>query len=246
MRPGSRTPTRGDGDGSVGGRWLPIRPADPATAAARLARPALLLLAALAAAGCHGEEKTDYESVSEPPTVRLVSPQARTIVRRVGQPSFVVSYERTSVYPKLTAYIDKWVVDIGDRVKKGDLLATLFVPEIVEDHRTKQATVGLDRERIALAKEVVKVAAADVRAAQARVGETRAQLAAYQAEVLRWESANKRLTRESEKSVVSPQIALEATNQLGESIATRDAARATVAKAEADLLAQGGPGAGRG
>ena len=126
------------------------------------------LLAALAAPGCHHEEETHYTSVAEPPTVRLIQPQVRNIVRVVGQPSFIESYERTSIYPKMNAYIEKWNVDIGDKVKKDDVLATLFVPELVEDHGTKKATVVLDRERIALAKEVVEVAKADVKAAEAR------------------------------------------------------------------------------
>ena len=73
----------------------------------------------------------------------------------IGQPSFIESYERTSIYPKLDAYIEKWKVDIGDKVKKGDVLATLFVPEMVEDFGTKNATVELDRERIELAKKLV-------------------------------------------------------------------------------------------
>ena len=72
---------------------------------------------------------------------------------------------QSSVYPKMNAYISKWIVDIGDRVKKGDALANLFVPELVEDHGTKKATVVLDQERIALAKTVVEVATADVDAA---------------------------------------------------------------------------------
>ncbi len=86
----------------------------------------------------------------------MIRPQVRNIVREVGQPSFIEAYERTSIFAKPTAYIEKWIVDIGDKVKKGDVLATLFVPELVEDHETKGATVGLDRERIALAKQVVR------------------------------------------------------------------------------------------
>ena len=69
-------------------------------------------------------------------------------MRIVGQPSFIESYERSSVYPKMSAYIEKWNVDIGDRVKKGQTLATLFVPELVEDFGTKKATVKLDDQRI--------------------------------------------------------------------------------------------------
>ena len=59
-------------------------------------------------------------------------------------------------------------MDIGDKVKKDDVLATLFAPELVEELGTKKATVVLDRERIALAKEQVEVAKADVKAAEAR------------------------------------------------------------------------------
>ena len=60
--------------------------------------------------------------------MRLIQPRTRNIVRTVGQPSFIESYERTSIYPKPTAYIQKWIVDIGDKVAKNDVLATLFAP----------------------------------------------------------------------------------------------------------------------
>ena len=170
--------------------------------------------------------------------MRLVKPQVRNIVRVVGQPGFTQSYERSSVYPKMNAYILKWIVDIGDKVKKGDVLATLFVPELVEDHGTKKATVVLDRERIALAKEVVEVAAADVEAAEARLEEARAELAGDQAEVERWDSEVKRLDNEVDRGVVNPQDLLQTTNRWKACVAARDAAAATVLKADAELLSR--------
>ena len=100
------------------------------------------LLVGLAAPGCDHEAETHYSSVAEPPTVRLVQPQVRDLVRGVGQPSFIEGYERSSVFPKPNAFIKKWNVDIGDKVKKGELLATLFVPQLVEAHGTKQAHGG--------------------------------------------------------------------------------------------------------
>src|SRR5579884_571526 len=129
------------------------------------------LLAALAASGCHHGEENHYKSVAEPPTVQLLSPPTREIVRVVAQPSFIEAYERTSIYPKLAGYIREWKVDIGDKVKKDQVLATLFIPELVEEYGTKGATVVLDRERVALAEEVVRVATADVQAAVARLEE---------------------------------------------------------------------------
>ena len=198
----------------------------------------LCLVAALFGAGCGEEDKSHYTSVSKPPTVQLIQPEVRKIVRAVGQPSFIEAFERTSIYPKLTAYIDKWIVDIGDTVKKGDVLATLFVPELVEDFGTKNATVKLDKERVELANKMVEVADADVKAAKARLVEAQAILAKYQAEVDRWDTEVKRLTNEVERGVVDPQILNESTNQWRSSVASRDAARATITKAEAELLSQ--------
>jgi len=198
----------------------------------------ICLLAALAAAGCGHEEKPSYSSVSKPQAVSLIKPQVRTITRVVGQPSFVESYEHTAIYPKLVGYIEKWNVDIGDRVKKGDVLATLFVPELVEDFGTKKATVKLDEERVALALEVVEVAKADVQAAEARLAEAQAILDKFQAEVDRWDTEVGRLTQEVKRGVVDPQILLESTNQWKSATAARDAAKATILKAEAELLSK--------
>jgi multidrug efflux pump subunit AcrA (membrane-fusion protein) len=198
----------------------------------------LCLLAAVAAPGCHGEHKAEVKSVSKPPTVQVIRPQTRTIVRVVGQPSFIESYERTSIYPKLVGYIEKWNVDIGDKVKKGDVLATLFVPELVEDFGTKKATVKLDEERVELALKLVEVADADVKAAKASLAEAKAILAKFQSEVDRWNTEVKRLDNEVRRGIVDPQILLESTNQWRSSIAARDAAKATIEKAQADVLSR--------
>ncbi len=202
-------------------------------------RPVACLALFLAAVpGCGSHEKADGKSVAEPPTVRIVQPEVRKIVREVGQPSFIESFERTSIYPKLTAYIDHWIADIGDKVKKGDVLATLFVPELVEDFGTKNATVQLDVERVDLATKMVQVASADVQAAEARLVEAKAILAKYEAEVDRWDTEVKRLTHEVRQGVVDPQILLESTNQWKSASASRDAAKASIAKADAQLLSR--------
>ena len=209
----------------------------PIFATATLHRLAgMAILTATALTGCSREEETDYTSASAPPSVQVMRPEVRKIVRVVGQPSFIEAYERSAIYPKMMAYIEKWIVDIGDTVKKGDVLATLYVPEIVEDYETKKATVVLDKERIELALKMVDVAAADVEAAKARLVEAEAILADYQSQVDRWDIQVKRLGRETKRGVVDPQVLLESQNQLKASKAARDKAEATIVKAKAELL----------
>jgi HlyD family secretion protein len=195
-----------------------------------LGLPAVLVLP-----GCKKSQIT-APSVSQPASIQVIQPQKRKIVRIVGQPSFVESYERTSIYPKVTGYIQKWAVDIGDRVKKDQLLATLFVPELREDWETRKRTVKFDQERVDLAEKIVKVAEADVKAAEARLEEAKAFVAKYKSDADRWSSEVNRLQHEVNNKVVAPQILLESQNQFKMSTASWVAAKATVAKAEAQLL----------
>jgi multidrug efflux pump subunit AcrA (membrane-fusion protein) len=200
--------------------------------------PAIWLVLALGAIGCGGKQDAVVRSVTDPPIVDLVQPDVRKIVRVIGQPSFVDAYEQTPIYPKLTAYIEQWVVDIGDKVKKGDLLATLFVPELRQSYETKKADVALAKVEISLHLKKVDVAAAQVKASKARVAEAKAALGAYLAAVKRWESEVARLDDEVKRNVVAPQILLESQKQLDANKALYDAQQATVQTRIADDLAR--------
>jgi HlyD family secretion protein len=186
-------------------------------------------------AGCSHEHREEVRSVTEPPAVQVIRPQTRDIVRVVKQPSFVEAYERTSIYPKLAGYIEKWYVDIGDPVRKDQVLADLFVPEIVEEWKKKGAIVEYDRRCVALAEKAVLVAAADVRVATANLKAAKATWAQYHDEAERWQSEVKRLRGEEDRGVLDAQTLLESENRHRGCIALREAAAADVLKAEADL-----------
>ncbi len=178
-------------------------------------------------------------------TVQLINPPVRNIVHVLSRPSFIEAFERTSIYPKLPGYVEKTIVDIGDKVKKGDVLCTLLVADLVEDHGAKLADGRLDKERITSASKIVSAADASVKAARARLDAAAAVVVQYEADVNRWDSEVERLKR-----VVDSQFLLESINRskapattrdaaiaaIHESAVARDAARAAIGKVEADLL----------
>src|SRR5580704_942146 len=84
----------------------------------------LVTLSLLLACGC-SDPKPAAEPISLDPAVKVVHPQYRTLKRSVEQPGVIGAYERTALYAKVSGFVDKWNVDIGDRVKGGVTLAKL-------------------------------------------------------------------------------------------------------------------------
>lgn len=190
--------------------------------------PVLLLLAV--APGCHKAPPTG-KLISVEPAVSLVKPQRRDLHREVGQPGYVYAYEQTALYPKVTGFIEKWLVDIGDPIKKGELLAHIYVPELHAQYREKKAQVKLSEIRVHLAEEMVKVDEKNVRVAAADVQQARADIGKYQASVERWESEVKRLNGLSR--IVDKQVLVESQRQLKLELASRSAAEAALLASQA-------------
>jgi multidrug efflux pump subunit AcrA (membrane-fusion protein) len=195
------------------------------------------LLAIVASAGCHHADPP-APPVQVEPRVRLVKPELRTISRSVGQPGYMYAYEQTSIYPKVTGYVQVWHVDIGDPIKKDQEMARLYVPELHAELAQKKAQAELDEEQVTVAEQVVDVASAQIE-------EARANVRKFEASVERWQSQVQRLTNlaDSER-VIDQQVLDESQKQLKVETAARQAAqaievagKAALAKARADVKA---------
>jgi RND family efflux transporter MFP subunit len=73
-------------------------------------------------------------------------------------PGSVLPLQETSVYARANGYVRRWLVDIGDHVKKGQVLALLDVPDIDEELRQAQAVANQARAGIAQAKTQLELA----------------------------------------------------------------------------------------
>lgn len=67
--------------------------------------------------------------------------------KQISFPAELIPMEKAEIYPKVTGYIASVKVDIGDRVKKGQVLATLEAPEMLANYSQANADVQTARSK---------------------------------------------------------------------------------------------------
>jgi RND family efflux transporter MFP subunit len=78
----------------------------------------------------------------------------------VALPGTTFAYEAANIFARTSGYIEKRNVDIGDRVKAGDLLAQLTAPEL--DHQISQAEATLAQTQATLRQNQASMKLAEV------------------------------------------------------------------------------------
>lgn len=200
--------------------------------------------------GCgHQTTIASQTATIEPAEVSVANPVRRTIRYTVEQPGRVEPFEQTPIYAKIAGYVRTVCVDIGDRVKQGDLLVQLNVPELVEAHNAKEGLVTQARLGAEQAEKWVEVAFASIATNEAAIQVAQAARQRTQAACERWRSESQRMERLVKDKVVDQQSAEEIRNQyqsaqaadqestarLRGAQAGATEARARLAKAKVDL-----------
>jgi len=187
--------------------------------------------------GC-SKPKTDKAApLNLVPTVKVEQPALRDIERIIAQPGAIEAYEQTSIYSKIPGFVQKWHVDIGDRVKKGDLLIELLVPELADEHSQKVAQIEQSRAVVHQSEKLITVAESNVQSAQDAVTEAKANIDRYVADVDRWQGEMNRLRGLAKDGVVNQEVLAETENQLKSSQAALESAHAAVKSKESQRLA---------
>jgi multidrug resistance efflux pump len=145
-------------------------------------------------------------------------------------PGQVKADEEAELGARVPGYIQKVQVDVGDQVRKGQVLAELSVPELEADLKGKEAVAAQAEAEVERARLGCQVAEAGLLAARARVAEAGAGLKRAQAAFRRWQAESERLKQLANKQVIDRQALEEASRQL-------QAAQAALAEAEARVKA---------
>lgn len=187
-----------------------------------------LLLVSL---GCKRQMAEAGSDVPPPvPVVKTAHPRQVTFHRVIEQPAWVEPFETTPIYTKISGYVREVRADIGTRVHKDDLLAKLWVPELVEEVKQKA-------EQVHQAEKILAVAQARIVTAKAQVQEAEAALARFEATHRYWKGQSERFTRIGRNSeVMDKQSVEEALNQYRSAAAGVKEAQAKIESARANQL----------
>lgn len=85
-------------------------------------------------------------------SVNVTRPTIGTAGSDVALPGNTRPFDDTPIYARTSGYLKKWYVDIGQRVKAGELMATIETPELDEQLQVAQANLKSAEADLALAK----------------------------------------------------------------------------------------------
>src|SRR6266487_6773409 len=83
--------------------------------------------------GCKPSTAEPTKEATLSVAVQVVQPKRGSITRNVTLPGEIKPYQQATLYAKVAGYLKTITVDKGDRVKEGDLLAEIEVPELEAD-----------------------------------------------------------------------------------------------------------------
>ena len=158
--------------------------------------------------------------------VNVVRPERKTIRREVGQPGFIQAFEKTPIVSKIPGYVLKWNADIGDSIHKDDVLAELWVPEMV-------AELELKEEQVAQAEKLLAMAKAQVETARAQAQEAKAGIGRAEAASNYWKGQTARFASLVKESVLDKQTQEDTLNQYKSAAASLSEAKAKLESAQA-------------
>lgn len=137
----------------------PAGPAPPVSPKRTRAALAVIGIAALLVAGfgivtrvrARNALKTDTQQ-SAAPIVSVFVPERGAPLQELVLPGTAQAYTDSPIYARTNGYLKKWYANIGERVKKGELLAEIDSPEIEQQLQQARADLGTAQANERLAK----------------------------------------------------------------------------------------------
>jgi RND family efflux transporter MFP subunit len=187
--------------------------------------------------GRHAHAQEPASAVKEAVQVKVVHPRKDALQRLCIQPGSVNSFESIQLYAKVPGFLKFQKVDIGDSVKKGDLLAIVDVPDIEAQVERNVAAVEKTESQLLQMKAHVDVAYANLDAAQAAVTQADATAKSAAAWVKYRILQLGRMDSLVKSSAIEDRLYDESKERHDASIETENSAKAAIVTTKANVVA---------
>ncbi|MBI3862313.1 MAG: efflux RND transporter periplasmic adaptor subunit [Planctomycetia bacterium] len=213
------------------------------------ARPANERVVARAAPPATGQEP-GAESRRGRNRVVVVKPHPGGIQRTSNQPGSIEAFNFADLYAKISGYLQKQPVDIGDKVAAGQVLAEIDAPEFEQELHHAEAALAQAEAQVKQTEARVATTRAEADASQALIAQSEADLEKAKSylsfrniqfdrvqQLFKLKSVDKRLVDEKEEQRDAAQAAENAARAaIVTARAQAAAAQAKIAQAEADVV----------
>jgi RND family efflux transporter MFP subunit len=99
-----------------------------------------------------GTKRAQTTATNEPKVVAVVKTTRENLQTEATLQAEFVPFQNIMVHAKVSGFVNMIRVDIGDRVKQGELLATLEIPELQDNINKAKANVSATEQEIARAQ----------------------------------------------------------------------------------------------
>jgi len=187
----------------------------------------------------NSSQTTTEEGLENAIRVATISPQSGGVIRSTKLPCSAHWYDSADLFAKVSGYLAQLNVDIGSRVKAGELLALIDIPELEQDVVLANAALQHQLAAVSQFEARKKSAVAEFHAAEAACVKAEADVHRWDAEILFREKEYRRLQALSQANSVQEALVDEKLFQLQSVQVGKRSAETAVLFAKQQALAAG-------
>jgi RND family efflux transporter MFP subunit len=184
-------------------------------------------------------QETQEPESAAPFRVRAVHPEKGKMPRITRQPGNVLSFDSVGLFAEVSGYIKHQAVDIGAKVKSGQTLIEIEVPELKAQRTKCEAVVEQKEACVRQAEARRKAAFADIKSADAKIVQSRANANSAQSWLKYRKLQLDRISRLVKDNALEEKLYEESMERHEAAAETLNAAKAAIKTSEAEREAVG-------
>src|SRR5205807_5031908 len=88
------------------------------------------------------------QAANSPPRVSVVTVRRAPATVQHVLPGNSQAFREAALYARTTGYLKRWLVDIGDRVRQGQLIAEISAPDVDDQLAQARANLSLSKANL--------------------------------------------------------------------------------------------------